>query len=263
MFEKGKQRVENIINLTLIEMRINHFFLLIMLVISGCDYVHAQNKKVPGVIVSHIAQTEEKYIGSPSICILPDGTYLASHDEFGTKSDEETAAVTRVFASYDRGQNWQCIATMRGQFWSTLFTIKGKVYLIGTVKAHGAIVIRCSTDGGHTWTTPKDKKTGLLKEGEFHTAPMPLIVHKGRIWRAVENASSPDERWPYRYSAMMMSAKVGSNLLKASNWRFTNSLRSDTTCLSNRFKGWLEGNAVVAPDGQLYDVLRCEVEPND
>lgn len=104
MLENGKQSVENIINLTLIDMRINHFFLLIMLVITGCDCVHAHNKKVPGVIVNHIAQTEEKYIGSPSICILPDGTYLASHDEFGSKSDEETAAMTRVFASYDRGQ---------------------------------------------------------------------------------------------------------------------------------------------------------------
>ena len=41
-------------------MRINHFFLLIMLVITGCDCVHAHNKKVPGVIVNHIAQTEEK-----------------------------------------------------------------------------------------------------------------------------------------------------------------------------------------------------------
>lgn len=239
-------------------------FLLILMLAVGCSMLlHAQQKQVPGIVINHIAQSEGKYIGSPSICVLPDGTYLASHDEFGVMSDEGRAAVTRVFASRDRGRSWQCVSTLQGQFWSTLFCMDGKAYLIGTAKAHGDVVIRCSKDGGHTWTTPKDKRSGLLRKGEFHTAPMPVIVHNGRIWRAVENATSPDERWPYRYGAMMMSAKVGSNLLKASNWRFTNSLRSDTTWLSNRFKGWLEGNAVVAPDGGLYDVLRCEVEPND
>ncbi|MGM9700239.1 MAG: sialidase family protein, partial [Prevotella sp.] len=135
-------------------MKTYHFLLVLMLVISGRSLLHTQQKQVPGVVINHIAQSGGKYIGSPSLCVLPDGTYLASHDEFGVMSDEGRAAITRVFASHDRGASWQCVSTLQGQFWSTLFCMDGKAYLIGTIKAHGDIVIRCSTDGGHTWTEP-------------------------------------------------------------------------------------------------------------
>lgn len=234
------------------------------LLLSTSLFLHAQSAQIPGVVISHIAKSSGRYVGSPSICVLPDGTYLASHDEFGPKSDEGSAAITRVFASSDRGKSWHQVARLTGQFWSTLFCLNGKVYVLGTNKGHGNIVIRRSDDGGHTWTTPTDAQSGLLRTGEYHTAPVPVIVHKGRVWRAVEYATSPDDRWPQRYSAMMMSAKVGSDLLKASSWRFSNYLRSDTTWLGGKFRGWLEGNAVVAPDGKIYDVLRCETpDTND
>ncbi|GAB3913643.1 hypothetical protein GCM10028803_58060 [Larkinella knui] len=39
--------------------------------------------RVPGVIVAHSPASSGLYIGSPSLCMLPNGDYLASHDLFG------------------------------------------------------------------------------------------------------------------------------------------------------------------------------------
>jgi len=46
-----------------------------------------------------------------------------------------------------------------------------------------------SDDGGHTWTTPTDEQHGLLiSAGQYHTGPMPAVIHNGRIGRAFEDA---------------------------------------------------------------------------
>lgn len=232
---------------------------VLMLSIFLCAFANAQQAAIPGVIINHISQQEGKYVGSPSICILPDGSYLASHDEFGPKSGDSNSGKENIFSSFDKGLTWKQIARLDGQYWSTMFVLKGHVYIIGAQKEHGNVVIRRSDDGGHTWTSPKDSKTGVILTGQYHTAPVPVVIYNGRVWRAVENASSPDMRWPQRYSAMMLSASVKSDLLDANSWRHSNFLRSDSTWMDNRMTGWLEGNAVVAPDGNMLDILRSEV----
>jgi len=55
---------------------------------------------------------------------------------------------------------------------------------------------------------------------------------------------------------MMISAAVNSDLLLADNWKATNWLSYDSTYLEGKFGGWLEGNAVVTPEGQMVDFLR-------
>jgi hypothetical protein len=212
---------------------------------------------VPGVVVDHQPAAGKQYVGSPSIAILPDGTYVASHDFFGPASSEWTAALTDVFASADRGATWQKIARIEGAFWSNLFVHAGAVYLLGPTRHHGPLVIRRSTDGGRTWTTPAEAKTGLLAEGEFHTAPMPVLLHAGRIWRAVEDASGGKE-WGKRYMAMMLSAPLDADLLDRASWTFSNAIPRDPAWLDGRFTGWLEGNAVATADGRVLDILRVE-----
>ena len=127
---------------------------------------------------------------------------------------------------------------------------------MGTWKHHGNLIIRKSTDGGFTWTEPSDNRTGLLREGEYHTAPMPMVIHNGRIWRAVENAKSYTTAWGIRYGATVFSAPVESDLLNASSWTNTNSLAYDSAYLDGKFRGWLEGNAVVTPAGKIVNILR-------
>jgi len=114
-------------------------------------------------------------------------------------------------------------------------------------------VIRRSDDGGKTWTDPRDAKSGLLSPGRYHTSSVPVVVHSGRIWRAFECDTGRRE-----FQAFMMSAPVDADLLDAANWTSSNRLAGDSKWLGGEFRGWLEGNAVVAPDGTVLDVLRCE-----
>src|SRR5690606_22252065 len=113
-----------------------------------------------------------------------------------------------------------------------------------------------SDDGGETWTQPTGTEDGLLLKGMFHCAPMPVIEHNGRLWRAMETAHGPILQWGKRYGAFMMSAPVDADLLKASSWTSSNSLLYNPDYLNGNFGGWLEGNAVITRDGEILDILR-------
>ncbi len=222
--------------------------------------VNAQNvPEPPGIIIDYMPVKEGKYIGSPSICILPNGDYVASHDQFGPKSSEFQSAQTLVFRSSDRGKTWQKVAQINGQFWSNLFLHKNDLYIMGTNKHHGNVVIRKSTDGGSTWTNPCLPEKGLILEGEYHTAPVPVVEHNGRLWRAVEYATAESTQWGERYSAVMLSVPSDANILDAKNWTRSNSLPFNKEYLNGNFRAWLEGNAVVDRNGNIVDVLRVHL----
>ncbi|MEX2565472.1 MAG: exo-alpha-sialidase [Cyclobacteriaceae bacterium] len=214
--------------------------------------------KVPGRIVAHSPASSGRYIGSPSLAILPNGDYLASHDYFGPESNEHVRATSKIYRSQNKGKSWEPIATIDGAFWSKLFTHRDKLYFLGTDRHHGHSIIRLSEDNGKTWTDPVDGESGLLLEGEYHCAPVPVIEHEGRLWRAMESAMGPEKSWGKRYGAFMMSIPVEADLLKAENWTRSNILYYDSTYLEGNFGGWLEGNAVAGPDGGIWDILRVD-----
>ncbi|MBN1420103.1 MAG: exo-alpha-sialidase [Planctomycetes bacterium] len=214
---------------------------------------------VPGTVIDHSPASSGIYIGSPGIAVLPDGTYLAKCDEFGPKSSEKTEAVTRVYRSRDRGRTWTRLGDVKPLFWASLFVHRGAAYLMGPTKNGGLLVIRRSTDGGTTWTEPKDARSGLLlAEGSYHCAPVPVVVHRGRIWRAMEDTMGPDG-WGKHFRAFMMSAPADSDLLDAASWTCTNRIGRDPAWLDGTFNGWLEGNAVVDPAGRIVNILRVDV----
>jgi hypothetical protein len=214
--------------------------------------------QVPGVVIDHSPASSGVYIGSPSLAVLPGGDYVASHDHFGPQTTEHQSAVTAVFRSPDRGRTWQRISTIQGQFWSTLFVHRGALHLLGTDRHHGNAILRRSSDGGANWTSPTNAATGLLRDnGQYHCAPMPVIVHQGRLWRGMERRDPP-LGWGITYCAGMLSAPVDADLLDATNWTFSNFLPGDARWLEGTFGGWLEGNAVVTRDGGLLDILRVD-----
>ncbi len=219
-----------------------------------------QYADVPGVAINHSAAKSGIYIGSPSLTVLADGSYLAAHDEFGPKSAYYTGAITRIFRSDDSGQNWKEISKITGALWSTLFMHKGDLYLMGVRREYSDLLIRRSTDGGVSWTDPKDEQHGLLAKGKYHTAPVPVVEHDGRIWRCIEDASGPGG-WGKCFRAMAISAPVDADLLNAKSWALSNYVVRDATWLDGKFGGWLEGNVVVAPDGNIVDILRVDARP--
>ena len=218
--------------------------LLAMFLLAG-----AEGAAPPGVVVDHHPAATKQYIGSPSIAILPDGSYVASHDFFGKGSTQSTSAVTRVFRSTDRGRSWRQTAEMHDQFWSNLFVHRKRLYLMGITYEYGRVVIRESSDGGATWTPP----SYLTSDPNFHTAPVPIAIHGGRIWRAMEY--HPPGPWGF-FQAFMLSAPVKANLMDPKSWQFTERLPYPAGAVEG--KHWLEGNAVVGPKGVLYDILRVD-----
>jgi len=237
-----------------------HFYLL-PLFLFLCGAVYAQQdafKHVPGTVVTYSPASSMQYIGSPSLAVLPNGDYVASHDFFGPNSSEFVQAVSRVFRSADKGKTWKQVGEISGAFWSSLFVHKGALYLLGPDRHHGTVLIRRSDDGGATWTKPTGAGNGLLLQGMFHCAPMPVVEYNGRLWRPMETAHGPILQWGKRYGAMVMSAPVDADLLNAKSWSTSSVMYYDSTYLNGNFGGWLEGNFVVDKDGRLWDMLRVD-----
>lgn len=218
---------------------------------------------VPGVVIDYSPASSGQYIGSPGLAILPGGDLVASHDFFGPRTTEHTSARSAIFRSGDQGSTWSRVAEIQGAFWSNLFVHRGALYFLGTDRHHGNAVIRRSTDGGKTWTHPADKTSGLLRDnGEYHCAPMPVLEHNGRLWRAME-WRNPPVAWGINYRAGMLSIPVDADLLNAENWTFCEFLPSDRAWNEGDMGAWLEGNAVLTPGGEVVDVLRVQTKSPD
>ncbi len=214
---------------------------------------------VPGVVIDHSPKSSGIYLGSPGLAVLSDGTYIAKGDEFGPGSPKNEKGGTRIYRSEDRGKSWKQTNRISGAFWASLFVHRNVLYLMGTKKAYGDTVIWKSNDGGRSWLEPTDTEHGvLLDDARYHCAPTPVVVHEGRIWRAMEDAMGRPNRWGAHFRAFMMSAPVGTDLLKASSWTCSNRMARNPQWLDGLFGGWLEGNAVVTPEGEIVNILRVD-----
>ncbi len=229
---------------------------------------------VPGVVITRSSDFARAYVSSPSLAILPDGTYIASHNWAGTTDLDRT---TEIFSSTDKGRTWVRIASFPF-VWANVFVHQGDLHILGIIKPKmedgrtgSFYAIRRSTDGGRTWSTPADSRTGLIRaDAHYHTAPCPVVIHNGRIWRALETILSSKEaaelkikntRWGHFFRAHMSSAPLDSDLLDASNWTISEPFDYDFDHWTGN--GFLEGNAVVTPSGKVANILRCASEGRD
>ena len=225
--------------------------------------------------VKYQPELTKTYLGSPSILRLSDGALLASHDYFGLrgcpKNHEAEESLTSIYRSEDDGITWVNITHIMNCYWSSLFSHCGSVYILGTSQQYGSIFIRRSDDGGYTWTHPADESSGLLFRGgpfrvapNYHCAPVPVLEHGGRLYKAFEDANPP-VHGPSFHSCVV-SVPNDADLLDAANWTISNKIpfnpdwapddwdRPERPC-------WLEGNIVVAPSGELWNLLRLNARP--
>ena len=224
--------------------------------------------------VKYQPERTRTYLGSPSILRLADGALLATHDYFGPgcpRNHEAEESLTSVYRSEDDGATWENITHIINCYWSSLFLHKGSAYILGTSQQYGSIFIRRSEDGGFTWTHPADEHCGILFRGgpyhdppNYHCAPVPVLFHQGRVWRAFEDLNPA--AWGRGFQACVISAPLDADLLSAANWTMTNKLPFNPNWIPGEWgklanPGWLEGNLVVTPDGELWNMLRFNATP--
>lgn len=208
-----------------------------------------------GTLIAKVDQLRGQNITNPSIIILPNGDLLAACTGALRNTTGKGAWVT-FFASTDGGATWK--VRSKGQItmsYQSTFLHKGVLYIMGADKAAGNVVIHASYDNGYTWTDATDSKNGLLLEGTFHSAPVPVAIWNGRIWRGMETNETNKK-------VFVMSAPVDANLLDASSWTMSNMLIYNKSWAvdGEALKGsqMIEGNVIVTPDNKLVDVLRVD-----
>jgi hypothetical protein len=152
-----------------------------------------------GVVIAQLPTGDvTRFIGSPSIVILEDGTYLASEDPYET----------RVFRSTDRGQSWAQVSTIHNLTWATVFTHGGLVYIMGTNR-EGNNVVRHSTNQGNSWGA------GHVIGNRPNGTPSPPVIYHDRIWFAA------------RGGTRAISAPLTANLLDPDAWTYTHHVSTE------------------------------------
>lgn len=220
-------------------------------------------KKVPGVPIVHSPKSTGVYVGSPSIVILSNGDYVASHDFFGNPDGNRQSElagdtlITRVmgqhiYLSKDKGKTWQFQTEVGYIHWAGLFVVRDTLYLSGIEGINYSLVITRSADRGRTW-----EKLSVLKKKEghfFHGSTTPVVFHRGRIYKGYDN-HVPDKtgKWVPDNNSFIMSAAVDDDLLNPASWTFSNEAKKPGYLPGS---GWLETNAVLGRDGYIKGVLR-------
>jgi len=167
---------------------------------------------VPGTVIDHSPASSKSYIGSPSIAVLPNGHYVASHDFFGPGTKYNAMV---VFGSQDKGKSWKQLTRMTGQWWSNLFVHDSALYLFGTSREYGHIVIRRSR-GRRQNMDSAEKWEDWANQDRFS---VPLCPHadsnpQRNIWSAFELVKGQRPQW----ATLVLSASVDADLLNAENW---------------------------------------------
>ncbi len=213
----------------------------------------------PGKIINylHPEDTEYdfsgKYLCSPSIIRLPNGTLLASMDLFNYGTPQNLSI---IYQSKDNGKTWTHLTELYPLFWGKMFICNGKLYMIGCSTEYGDLIIGRSDDNGETWTSPTVIFRGACHSREcgWHKAPNPVLIHNGRVMIDVQYGT-----WAKPiFCNAVISAPADSDLLNTSNWVCTD-LLDPPKHIEKRPEGvWcaIEGSLVVAPDGSIVNILR-------
>lgn len=94
---------------------------------------------------------------------------------------------------------------------------------------------------------------------------MPVVEHRGRLWTCVERPVA--KGWAAGFGAVAVSAPVDADLMNPQVWRFGAPIGYNPSWAPREWTepnggwGFLEGNAVVGPDGGLFDILRYHSPP--
>jgi hypothetical protein len=93
---------------------------------------------------------------------------------------------------------------------------------------------------------------------------VPILKKNNRIYRAFEDCDPCV--WGIGFRSLIISAADDADLLDASNWTMSNKLPYDPLWTPTEWgrlinPGWLEGNVIEAPNGEIWNILRFNSDP--
>lgn len=197
-----------------------------------------------------------RFLASPSLARTPSGALIVSMDVFEWHGGQN---LTLLFESHDGGETWQHLTELFPCFWGVLFMHHGVLYELAMSTEYGDLIIGASYDEGESWTAPVRlfPGSGNGDVGGLHKAPAPVIEADGRLVTAIDYGSW--ESGGLRQA--LLSVDVSANLLDPGSWRLGEFCdpRQDLLSREGLVAGGLEGNAVLGPDGHVYDLLRLQM----
>jgi len=216
---------------------------------------------VPGTVINYIHPMEREInpLGycpsSPTIVRLPSGALLCGHDVW---APAKPSNVTQLFRSADEGGTWRYVTDLCPCLWPELFVHRGALYILACTEEYGDLVVSRSDDEGATWRAPAHIMTGGgHTEIGPHKAPVPVVEHEGRLHTAIEFGA-----WRIRdHQSTILSIDVDADLMEPANWRYGAFLPLDRSWKGmpeGIRAGYIEGNVVVGPDGELRNLLRID-----
>ncbi len=242
----------------------------------------------PGSIVNYLHPDDPVYdfsgrfLDSPSIVRLPSGALITAMGVHATYEHGENLSI--LYRSDDNGESWKYLCELYPARWGKLFYDSGRLYCLCASCSYGDLLIGCSEDEGLTWKEPTVLSRGgcTNHRAGWHHTPMPVLRHNGRLITDMQFGG-----WRAGYFAdYVISAKEGSDLLDRNNWAISKPwdhrdhseilpvANGGETGAADTFKntlGGIEGNAVVAPNGDIWVIHRfgdrkpliLEYDPDD
>ncbi len=215
----------------------------------------------PGKVINYIHQADltfadcGKICGSPYITKFPNGDYVACHgiEAFATA----TKTCSQFFVSKNYGKSWTYVSSLAIDF-STLFVYKDVLYAFGMDVMTGDLLISASYDEASTWTEPIILAKATENKG-YRPTPNSFVQYNGRFWFFLGAGEKNGDE--FNYTVATASIAENEDFLNPKAWVLTDSVKYDETWKDAppRWDASMleEGNIVIAPDGELKLITRC------
>lgn len=227
------------------------------------DYRAFKTGEIMGKVVNYLHPHDScyafsgRYLCSPCILRTKRGRLLVSMDLYGPSMAQN---LTIICKSDDNGETWQYLCELFPCFWGKLFEYEDRIYMLSMSAEYGELQIGYSVDEGATFCKPVTlfPGCGIRSEKGMHQAPTPVVFYEGCLWTAVDYGS-----WECGgHESAIVSASLHADLMDPANWLCSQFVPYDRNwpgaVLHSKWGGH-EGNAVIGPDGEVYDFLRYQI----
>lgn len=195
---------------------------------------------ISGEVANVSPEPKKIYYSNPDWA-WDDKDALLLHDVFG--------GAHGIVLMRRKADGWQTVAKISGAMHSHLIYLPDQeLYLILGVRQKPKSICLWHSSDGENWS----EEIELFGGANYHAGSTPWAIHDGRLFVPFEIKMT---HWgSYQYGAV--HAALDDDLTDPASWSYTMQRVPWTALPGCSACGGLEGNLIVAPDGNLYNILR-------